>query len=223
MANMDTSSQDWPDQRLKILIPTWILMVISTIFVAWRVVYGFKKTRVFMTSDYLLIIATVRTKLSRKTNLGLTVPTTASQRRRDMRNISGRRLWTGATFQRSHCFAANPAVLLLPLDIANHQHHRSRIPQVGYLCLSPGAQLFQSIPNHCVAVNLDGDCVQFSGTCFNALWLFTSRSQLELCIPTKKVLGPRKSLVVIHSRHLEHRNRCSLCVIPPVGFYMVTH
>jgi hypothetical protein len=58
MADNDTV-QEWPDQRLKILIPAWTLMIISSMFLVWRVVYGLQKSRRFMLSDYLLIIATV--------------------------------------------------------------------------------------------------------------------------------------------------------------------
>ncbi|KAJ8110992.1 hypothetical protein OPT61_g6303 [Boeremia exigua] len=59
---MDTTSfeqQGWPNQRIKILIPSWTLMIISTAFLVWRVVYGFKQGRKFMVCDYLLIIATL--------------------------------------------------------------------------------------------------------------------------------------------------------------------
>lgn len=55
----DTVPQEWPNQRLKILIPTWTLMIISTMFVIWRIAYGLMQSRRFMLSDYLLIIATV--------------------------------------------------------------------------------------------------------------------------------------------------------------------
>jgi hypothetical protein len=55
----DMVPQEWPNKRLTILIPTWILMIISTMFVVWRVVYGLMNSRRFMLSDYLLIIATV--------------------------------------------------------------------------------------------------------------------------------------------------------------------
>jgi hypothetical protein len=57
MADADT--QEWPNERLKILIPTWVLMAISTMFFIWRVVYGLMRSRRFMLSDYLLTIATV--------------------------------------------------------------------------------------------------------------------------------------------------------------------
>ncbi|KAF9691253.1 hypothetical protein EKO04_010923 [Ascochyta lentis] len=51
------SLQQWPDQRLRIMIPTWTLLILSTTFLVWRVVYGLKQKRPFMVSDYLLIIA----------------------------------------------------------------------------------------------------------------------------------------------------------------------
>ncbi|KAI4650627.1 hypothetical protein J4E93_002984 [Alternaria ventricosa] len=54
---MDAGTQEWPDQRLKILIPVWSLTVISTAFLVWRVVYGLR-SRKFIACDYLLIIAT---------------------------------------------------------------------------------------------------------------------------------------------------------------------
>jgi hypothetical protein len=59
MANTDSALQDWPNQRLKILIPTWTVLIISTAFVIWRVLYGLRNARRFMLSDYLLIAATV--------------------------------------------------------------------------------------------------------------------------------------------------------------------
>lgn len=59
---MDPTSsapQDWPNERLKVLIPAWTLMIISTLFLVWRIVYGFMHGRKFMICDYLLIVATV--------------------------------------------------------------------------------------------------------------------------------------------------------------------
>lgn len=53
-----TAQQEWPNQRLKIMVPTWTLMIISTAFLVWRVVYGIMQRRRFMIADYLLIIAT---------------------------------------------------------------------------------------------------------------------------------------------------------------------
>ncbi|KAI8932309.1 hypothetical protein NX059_010504 [Plenodomus lindquistii] len=52
------ADQEWPNQRLKILVPTWILLIISTAFLIWRVIYGIMQRRRFMVADYLLIIAT---------------------------------------------------------------------------------------------------------------------------------------------------------------------
>jgi hypothetical protein len=59
MDDQDASLQQWPNHRLKILIPTWTVLIISTLFVIWRVVYGLRSSRRFMLSDYLLIVATV--------------------------------------------------------------------------------------------------------------------------------------------------------------------
>ena len=60
---METSDSahtgEWPNERIKILVPAWTLMIISTAFLVWRVVYGFMHGRKFMICDYLLIIATV--------------------------------------------------------------------------------------------------------------------------------------------------------------------
>ncbi|KAF2622398.1 hypothetical protein BU25DRAFT_402772 [Macroventuria anomochaeta] len=59
---MDTTGsaqQDWPNERIKILVPAWTLMIISTAFLVWRVVYGFIHGRKFMICDHLLIIATL--------------------------------------------------------------------------------------------------------------------------------------------------------------------
>jgi hypothetical protein len=51
--------QDWPNHALKILVPEWTLMIISSIFLTWRVIYGLQQGRKFMSCDYLLIIAAV--------------------------------------------------------------------------------------------------------------------------------------------------------------------
>ncbi|OAL57329.1 hypothetical protein IQ07DRAFT_32886 [Pyrenochaeta sp. DS3sAY3a] len=56
MADVPT---EWPNQRLRVLIPCWTLMIISTLFMCWRCVYGLMRSRKFMLSDYLLIIATL--------------------------------------------------------------------------------------------------------------------------------------------------------------------
>ncbi|RAR02614.1 hypothetical protein DDE82_005702 [Stemphylium lycopersici] len=41
------------------LIPMWTLLLASTAFLVWRIVYGFVRGRKFMISDYLLIIAAI--------------------------------------------------------------------------------------------------------------------------------------------------------------------
>ena len=54
-----TAQQDWPNERIKVLVPAWTLMIVSTAFLVWRVVYGYMHGRKFLVCDYLLIIATV--------------------------------------------------------------------------------------------------------------------------------------------------------------------
>ncbi|KAF1936567.1 hypothetical protein EJ02DRAFT_506444 [Clathrospora elynae] len=64
----DPEPQEWPNQRLKIMIPVWTLMVISTIFLVWRCVYSLLRSRKFMACDYLLIMATVLNITATSTN-----------------------------------------------------------------------------------------------------------------------------------------------------------
>ncbi|KAH6643610.1 hypothetical protein C7974DRAFT_347772 [Boeremia exigua] len=53
----DATAPEWPNHRLKVIVPMWSLLTISTAFLVWRVVYGLKCRRRFMVCDYLLIIA----------------------------------------------------------------------------------------------------------------------------------------------------------------------
>jgi hypothetical protein len=71
MADNVASEQQWPNQRLKLLIPTWTLLIISTMFLVWRVVYGLMKGRRFMASDCLLIIAGVSRSTYRLMHTGI--------------------------------------------------------------------------------------------------------------------------------------------------------
>ncbi|KAH7406393.1 hypothetical protein DE146DRAFT_607177 [Phaeosphaeria sp. MPI-PUGE-AT-0046c] len=59
---------EWPNERLKILIPTWSLLVISNLFVVWRVIYGFMKARKFMLSDFLLVLAAMLNTVASSTS-----------------------------------------------------------------------------------------------------------------------------------------------------------
>lgn len=59
MDDAATPARAWPDQRLKILIPCWLLMVVSTVFVVWRFIYGALQLRRFLLCDYLLAVAAV--------------------------------------------------------------------------------------------------------------------------------------------------------------------
>ncbi|KAF2015173.1 hypothetical protein BU24DRAFT_424060 [Aaosphaeria arxii CBS 175.79] len=69
----DPMQQDWPDERLRILVPCTLLMVIAQIFLTWRVIYGFKAGRRFLVCDYLLILA----QLLNINNVGLIYPNCA--------------------------------------------------------------------------------------------------------------------------------------------------
>ncbi len=55
----DAAAQEWPDRRLKVMVPVWSLLIASTGFLIWRVVYGLTSRRRFLVCDYLLIIAGV--------------------------------------------------------------------------------------------------------------------------------------------------------------------
>jgi hypothetical protein len=71
MDPLGSTPQDWPNERIKILVPAWTLLIISSAFLLWRVVYGFMHRRKFMVCDYLLIIATVGfipTQIGRRSN-----------------------------------------------------------------------------------------------------------------------------------------------------------
>ncbi|KAF1846285.1 uncharacterized protein K460DRAFT_339379 [Cucurbitaria berberidis CBS 394.84] len=54
----DAAPQEWPNHAVKILVPSYALMILSTGFVVWRIVYGVMQSRKFMACDYMLIIAT---------------------------------------------------------------------------------------------------------------------------------------------------------------------
>ncbi|KAF2791288.1 hypothetical protein K505DRAFT_363963 [Melanomma pulvis-pyrius CBS 109.77] len=53
----DPTQQEWPNQGAKVLVPTTVLMIFATIFLTWRLVYGYFQGRKFLLCDYLLIIA----------------------------------------------------------------------------------------------------------------------------------------------------------------------
>ncbi|KAJ4357101.1 hypothetical protein N0V95_002757 [Ascochyta clinopodiicola] len=59
MDNPGPATQDLANHGLKVLVPAWTLMIISTMFLMWRVVYGLMHGRKFMVCDYMLIIATL--------------------------------------------------------------------------------------------------------------------------------------------------------------------
>jgi len=55
----DIQQNEWPDRRLEILIPSYILCTLSTSTLAWRMVYGIRTKRKLLICDYLLLIAAV--------------------------------------------------------------------------------------------------------------------------------------------------------------------
>ncbi|KAF2795036.1 hypothetical protein K505DRAFT_240769 [Melanomma pulvis-pyrius CBS 109.77] len=56
---MSDAQQEWPNRRTEILLSTAIICVLSTLFLAWRVIYAVVKKRKLLLCDYLLIIATI--------------------------------------------------------------------------------------------------------------------------------------------------------------------
>jgi hypothetical protein len=141
MDNDPTVPKQWPDQRLRIMIPTWALLIISTMFLTWRVVYGIVQKRSFLASDYLLIIAAVsRRTFSLKCRLDLTLLGTkyhcSIHVASSDRSRSGASLYGPVGGAKSHAFC------ILSLDLADHQHHGGGIHQVVYLCIPSGSELF---------------------------------------------------------------------------------
>lgn len=55
----DPAAQEWPNHRLKVMVPMWSLLTVSTAFLVWRIAYGIKSRRRFLVCDYLLIVACV--------------------------------------------------------------------------------------------------------------------------------------------------------------------
>ncbi|KAF3035829.1 hypothetical protein E8E12_006436 [Didymella heteroderae] len=53
----DPAAQEWPNHRLKVMVPMWSLLTVSTCFLVWRIAYGIKSRRRFLVCDYLLIVA----------------------------------------------------------------------------------------------------------------------------------------------------------------------
>jgi hypothetical protein len=64
----DPAAQEWPNHRLKVMVPMWSLLTVSTAFLVWRIAYGIKSRRRFLVCDYLLIVACVSV-LSSKTGM----------------------------------------------------------------------------------------------------------------------------------------------------------
>jgi hypothetical protein len=57
---MADPTPEWPNVSLRVQLPSTILMMLATIFLVWRLVYGFRSGRRLMLCDYLLILSQVR-------------------------------------------------------------------------------------------------------------------------------------------------------------------
>lgn len=73
-----------------------------------------------------------------------------------------------------------------------------------HLCMATSAQLLQGVPSYCVAFDCARHSFQFPRTSVDTLWLCAFRSELELRLPTKEVLGERHPVALIHTGHLQH-------------------
>lgn len=144
----DPTAQEWPNQRLKILVPGMILVIISTFFVAWRVVYGIGAGRNFMICDYLLIIATV---CPRNPEIGMRLTVSqASQHIGDRHVVGSGRRWARTTYHgpldRHH------AICLPAIHLTDSQHYRCRRFKVVDLRVASDTQLLQGVPRRRLAV-----------------------------------------------------------------------
>jgi hypothetical protein len=167
----ETLPQEWPNQRLKILIPCWVLLIISTFFVVWRVVYGIMQSRRFLLCDYLLIIATVSCHETLVLHKKLII--SGAQHHCDFYLASRGRRWTGQTHHGSNSLSWDHDILLLSLDYASSQHHRGCVPQMVHLRLASGTQLLEGLPSHCMAVYSHGHRFQLPGASIDTFWVLT--------------------------------------------------
>jgi hypothetical protein len=119
---MDTAgTQEWPDERLKVLVPVWTLTLISTAFLVWRVVYGLR-SRKFIICDYLLIIATVSLGVLQPYNLadgtghGADMVISGSQHRSDVAQSSSREQWSWTPYHGPYGLPESQNLQLLSMD-----------------------------------------------------------------------------------------------------------
>jgi hypothetical protein len=70
--------------------------------------------------------------------------------------------------------------------------------------MATGAQLLQGVPSYCVAFDCARHSFQLPCASVDTLWLCAFRSELELRLPTKEVLGERDPVALIHAGHLQH-------------------
>lgn len=197
----NTTGQEWPNERLRVLIPTWTLLIISNVFVVWRVIYGLMKARRFMLSDYLLILAAVCSQKHLRSPI-LIISDAQHCCILDKSHRGG--FWAWETHYGSICAAYPAKICLLPMDIADRQHHRSCVPQVVGLCMASSTRFLQNLSGHRVAFDPYGHGSGILSARFDVIRMYTAASQLGLPIPTEKMLGGGKPTTIVHARHIEH-------------------
>lgn len=187
-----SSSEQWPDHRLKVMIPMWSLLIVSTAFLVWRVVYGLMNRRWFMVCDYLLITAGVSSLPTRASYMQFELMHHFSvpQHRSNVVDASGHwpRAWP--THTGPYCATEHQAIQLHSLDRPDHQRHRRCIPEVVDLRVAPGSELLQVVSSRGVAVDCDGYGAELPGAGFDLPGLCAAGEELEFRVsrPTH-VLG----------------------------------
>lgn len=166
---MAEHQNNWPDRRVTVLAPSTTLVVISTLFALWRVIYGIKTKRKGILCDVLLSIAVVRTHslpLSDNNNkknrtCRLNHPTTDPQHRihhHPLQNLQPRP--RPPHFRPQHRQTARRvAFQLLPLDRADPQHARHLVSQILHLHISAYPQLLETVSGHRLGKYPNGDGV----------------------------------------------------------------
>lgn len=94
--SMASAQQQWPDRRNEILGTTISVGILSTIVLIWRVVYAVQNKRKLLFCDYLLILAGVRSKPSKRRD---SADETGVERNDDGSSFSDHRLCSRSTYR----------------------------------------------------------------------------------------------------------------------------